>query len=308
MAQVIAKLENHQGKLADMLGMSLGQGLGNGLNTYFANRSLESVMSDKKLEGAPTSKKLEALISAMAPYGETGKNLLNQYLEVAKQQESESFQSTLQKAFSQNQEEGSNPEPLDPVQQGIIAMKHPQFINAYQAAQKAQEPQQERERKATSGLVTAQAMKDRLKYVGSTKIPGTSSFLGGSLNREAVQEREHFDFLAAEMASFLRDLDTKGHLPQGLYEQVIKTRLPNSELSERVNLGRIEGYEDLIRRYGGKKFTEKSKGSTPTSNAKKQKFSFSNPNHKAKFDKLASEFGMDEQKIREVLEKEFELD
>lgn len=307
MVQVI-KTENSKGKLSEMLGMSLGQGIGNGLNTFFANRSLESVLHDKALEGAPASKKLQTLISAMAPYGESGKNLLNQYLEVAKQEESERFQSTLQKAFSQNQEEGSNPEPLDPMQQGIIAMKHPQFINAYQAAQKAQAPQHDRERKATSALSTAQEMKDRLKYVGSTKIPGTSSFLGGSLNREAVQEREHFDFLAAEIASFLRDLDTKGQLPQGLYEQVIKTRLPNSELSERTNLGRIEGYEDLIRRYGGKKFTEKSKGSSPTSTAKKQKFSFSNPNHKAKFDKLASQFGMDEQKIREVLEKEFELD
>jgi hypothetical protein len=307
MVQII-ETGNPQGKLSEMLGMSLGQGIGNGLNTFFANRSLESVMKDKSLEGAPQSKKLQTLISALAPYGETGKNLLNQYLEVAKQEESEKFQSILQKAFSQNQEEGSNTDALDPVQQGIIAMKHPQFINAYQAAQKAQEPQRERERKTESGLSTAQGMKDRLKYVGSTKIPGQSSFLGGSLNRKAVQEREHFDFLAAEMASFLRDLDTKGQLPQGLYEQVIKTRLPNSELSERTNLGRIEGYEDLIRRYGGKKFTGKSKGSTPALTDKKQKFSFSNPNHKAKFDKLASQFGMDEQKIREVLEKEFELD
>jgi len=293
---------NPKGQLADMLGMSLGQGIGNGINTFMANRSLQSVLHDKALEGAPQSKKLQSIMQAVSPYGDVGKGVLEQYMQVAKQEQAEKEEAYLLKAFQGMQ----NGEDLDPQQQAMIASKNPQFISAYQAAQKANEPKKERERIAASGLTTAQEMKDLLPYTGSTFIPLTKSHYGGSFNREAVQKREHFDFLAAEMASFLRDLDTKGQLPQGLYEQVIKTRLPSSKLSERKNLGRIEAYEDMIKRYGGEKFSGNQKGASSASN--KTKFSFSNPNHKAKFDKLASQFGMDEQKIREVLEKDFELD
>jgi hypothetical protein len=94
MVQVI-KTENPKGKLAETLGMSLGQGIGNGLNTYFANRSLQSVLQDKALEGAPTSKKLEALISAASPYGEKGQELLNQYMQSAQQEMNEAEQDVL---------------------------------------------------------------------------------------------------------------------------------------------------------------------------------------------------------------------
>lgn len=82
MVQVI-ETSDPRTKLADMLGMSLGQGIGNGLNTYFANRSLESVMQDKALENAPQSKKLEAAYKALAPYGEAGEKLLQNHMQSA---------------------------------------------------------------------------------------------------------------------------------------------------------------------------------------------------------------------------------
>jgi hypothetical protein len=88
MVQVI-KTENPQGRLSEMLGMSLGQGIGNGLNTFFANRSLESVMKDKSLEGAPQSKKLEALRSALSPYGEKGQEIFQQRMMIDQQERNE---------------------------------------------------------------------------------------------------------------------------------------------------------------------------------------------------------------------------
>lgn len=100
MVQVIAKLENPQGKLADALGMSLGQGLGNGLNTYFANRSLESVLHDKALEGAPQSKKMEALRSALSPYGEKGQEILQQRMQIEQQEMNEAQQDVLGRVVS----------------------------------------------------------------------------------------------------------------------------------------------------------------------------------------------------------------
>jgi hypothetical protein len=89
MVGVIAKLENPQSKLSDMLGMSLGQGIGSGLNTFFANRSLESVLHDKALERAPQSKKMEALQSALSPYGEKGQEILQQRMLIDKQEREE---------------------------------------------------------------------------------------------------------------------------------------------------------------------------------------------------------------------------
>ena len=79
------ELGNARGKLSDMLGMSLGQGIGNGLNTYFANRSLESVLHDKALENAPTAKKLEAIRSALSPYGEKGQEIFKQRMDIEQQ-------------------------------------------------------------------------------------------------------------------------------------------------------------------------------------------------------------------------------
>ena len=86
MVQVIAKLENHKGKLAETLGMSLGQGIGNGLNTFFANRSLDSVLHDKALKDAPQSQKLEAMRSALSPYGEKGQEIFNQRMQIEQQE------------------------------------------------------------------------------------------------------------------------------------------------------------------------------------------------------------------------------
>ncbi len=85
MVQVI-RTEDPRGRIAEMLGMSLGQGLGSGLNTYFANRSLDSVLNDKALEKAPISKKLEAMRSALSPYGEKGQEILQQRMQIEQQE------------------------------------------------------------------------------------------------------------------------------------------------------------------------------------------------------------------------------
>ena len=85
MVQVI-RTEDPRSKIPEMLGMSLGQGIGNGLNTYFANRSLDSVLQDKALENAPLSKKWEAMRSALSPYGERGQEILQQRLMIDQQE------------------------------------------------------------------------------------------------------------------------------------------------------------------------------------------------------------------------------
>jgi len=88
MVQVI-QTSDPRTKLADMLGMSLGEGIGNGLNTFFANRSLDSVLQDKALKDAPQSKKLEALRSALSPYGEKGQEIFQQRMMIDQQERNE---------------------------------------------------------------------------------------------------------------------------------------------------------------------------------------------------------------------------
>lgn len=88
MVQVI-ETEDPRSKISEMLGMSLGQGIGNGLNTYFANRSLESVLQDKSLENAPQSQRLQALQTALSPYGEKGQEILQNRMQIEQVQQQE---------------------------------------------------------------------------------------------------------------------------------------------------------------------------------------------------------------------------
>jgi len=88
MVQVI-ETKDPRKKIGEMLGMSLGQGIGNGLNTYFANRSLESVLKDKSLKDAPQSRKLEAIREALSPYGEKGQEIFQQRMKIDQQEQQE---------------------------------------------------------------------------------------------------------------------------------------------------------------------------------------------------------------------------
>lgn len=94
MVQVI-ETEDPRSKLSDMLGMSLGSGIGSGLNAFYANRSLESVLQDKALENAPQSKKLEALRAALSPYGEKGQEIFQQRMQIEQQEMNEKQQNVL---------------------------------------------------------------------------------------------------------------------------------------------------------------------------------------------------------------------
>ncbi len=132
-----------------------------------------------------------------------------------------------------------------------------------EVSQKAQEEDNKKFESSNAVLGVADDLEKLLPYTGSTKVPFSKSFNAqpGGLNREGLEKRNEFDTLAASAASFFRDLDTKGQLPQGLYEKVILPRLPSTEVSERENKGRINGLRTLAKKYGGKRFAEAAKTS-----------------------------------------------
>ena len=120
-----------------ILAEALGQGIGSGLNTYFANRSLESVMKDKSLENAPLSKRWEAIRSAMAPYGKEGEKLLMQKIQFDQQEQNEN----LQKIKGKSIEKFQKGEPLTADELSYFT---PQEAAALQKAYHPQPPISER--------------------------------------------------------------------------------------------------------------------------------------------------------------------
>lgn len=84
MVQVI-KTEDPRGRIAEQLGLALGQGLGTGINTYFANKALEGVINDKSNAKASQSEKLTKIQSALSPYGELGRQLFGDRLKIEQQ-------------------------------------------------------------------------------------------------------------------------------------------------------------------------------------------------------------------------------
>ena len=100
MPHVFATSKNHQGQIAEMLGMGLGSGLGKGVNTYFANKALEDTVNDPELQDAPQSKKLGALQRALSPYGELGQEVFQGHLGIAQMEQQEAQQDVLSRISS----------------------------------------------------------------------------------------------------------------------------------------------------------------------------------------------------------------
>jgi len=118
------------GKLAE----ALGGGIGNGLNTYFANKSLDSVLQDKALQDAPLSKKMAALQKAAAPYGQNGQMQLQQKLQTAQQEYTEketAKQEALQKKKSKALNKYLKNEPLTDEEETMFTPN--EWVDMYKA-------------------------------------------------------------------------------------------------------------------------------------------------------------------------------
>ena len=87
---------NPQGRLAESLGMQLGQSLGTGIHSFFANKALDKVLSDKSLENKPLPEKLGALQQALQPYGQLGQQMFQNRMAIEQLGEQEKLQKNLE--------------------------------------------------------------------------------------------------------------------------------------------------------------------------------------------------------------------
>jgi hypothetical protein len=170
MVQII-DISNPQGKLAESLGMSLGQGLSSGLNSFFLNRSLESVMKDKSLENASPSKKFEALLKATAPYGEKGQQEFKNRLlieEQAAQEKETAKKDLLQKKKSKALTKYFKNEPLTEEEETLFTPS--EFTDMY----KARNPKSE-------GGVTAQPIPEDINQKRASIINASKDLSADAL-------------------------------------------------------------------------------------------------------------------------------
>jgi hypothetical protein len=133
-------------------------------------------------------------------------------------------------------------------------------------SEKAHAEKQEGLQKAKGHLGTLEELESLLPYTGSVLVPG-KGFLGGQkgfkglnilnqpLNRESSEKRNQFDTAALTLEGLLRDLATKGALPQKTF-QVLLERLPSSDLSDRENIGRINALRGVLKRSIGEEAAE----------------------------------------------------
>lgn len=157
---------------------------------------------------------------------------------------------------------------LSPQKQAVAAP----LITAYSRGQTKGQPTAkdlmtiEKEKGKYQGQMGAiDYLRERIPYTGSTAVPGPSFLargnVGAIVHPSGVAKRAEFQSAVAPLMSFLKDLDTRGNLPQGLFNKLME-RLPDVELTEAENKGRINAIEDAIKRYAPDYVKESPKQST----------------------------------------------
>ena len=75
--------------LKDVLTQSIGNGLSDFTNSYYANKALEGVINDKSNASKPYSERIGALQTALNPFGQKGAEILQQRLGVEEMRQKE---------------------------------------------------------------------------------------------------------------------------------------------------------------------------------------------------------------------------
>lgn len=80
--QVTEGYPTRSSAIGEILGESLGLGLGNMYGMYRANKALDRVLEDPTLKDAPMEKRMGALQKALSPHGARGENILKQRIQL----------------------------------------------------------------------------------------------------------------------------------------------------------------------------------------------------------------------------------
>ena len=79
------------------------------------------------------------------------------------------------------------------------------------------------------------------------------------MNRPGIEKRSEIDSIAISLEGVLRDLATKGTLPQKTFQTLLE-KIPKSTDSERVYQGKLNAFKKILGIEMGKSSASKSQG------------------------------------------------
>lgn len=128
--------------------------------------------------------------------------------------------------------------------------------------EKFEKPEKEKIQHLEGISKTIDRLEELTPYVGSQLIPGTKNFdplafQGYGLNQEAIAKRAQIDSEVSNILSYLRELDSKGQLPKGIFQELLN-RSPKSTDSEAIYKGKLKAFREMLNTtIGGLKGTNK---------------------------------------------------
>lgn len=209
----IFETSDPRSKIGEMLGMGLGQGLSSGINSYFANKAIDDVVNDESLNGKPLSTKMGKLLSAVAPYGELGRQLFQDRFQIEQQ------------AYNENQAKEKQKEALGKEQRLFAQQKELQGLKNAGKAEKATNPLDQ---------AIPQDQIEKIENVLAANPDASQEQLGLALGKAGVNPRYHAPYVNARKPKAPVGGVTNQPIPQEqieAIEDVIKNN-PNATADE----------------------------------------------------------------------------
>ncbi len=199
------------------LSSALGMGLGQGLNTYYANKAIDSVLEDPELKDAPLSERWKAMNRSVGKYGENGQRLLQQRLQAEQYGEQEKQAKLAKKEGLEKEERLFNHQKELQTQKDKAALERVQNKPATAGARSAVPVSKEINEKIGKVLGMSKGMSaDELKFAFDEEEIPPADYNQYIENRRRTEETgvkneaEHQKSLRAETLPLRTEIAKKG--------------------------------------------------------------------------------------------------
>jgi hypothetical protein len=239
MVQVIQAPRDPRDAALGQLANTLGGGLGSGLNNYFINRSLDSVLKDKSLDNAPQSVKMGRLEEALRPYGEKGQQVLQNRFMLEQQAENE-------KSMQQNKKKGDvlrkrlSGEKISDQEKEVFSPEEEMSIAKFEQAITLQKLKNEG--KAAPGGLSGQSVPPQVSNAIQNVLSKSQDLNADELTQEFDKEGVPRTYSNAYVENRRRDDDTRAKKADEAEKLDYQSFKDNREYSEKILNGK-EAYE-----------------------------------------------------------------
>lgn len=221
------------------VGSALGEGIGNQLNNYFINRSLNSVLKDKSLENAPQSVKMGRLEEAMRPYGQKGFDVFKNRMMV-EQQASQEKQEQQNKKKADVLRKRLSGEKISDEEKEIFSPEEEMGIAKFEQAITLQKLKNEG--KASPGGLSGQSVPPQVSNAVQNVLSKSQDLNSDQLTQAFDQEGVPRTYSNAYIENRRRDDDMRAKKADEAEKLDYQSFKDNKEYSEKILNGK-EAYE-----------------------------------------------------------------